>query len=126
MSPEMGPQSYAEREELLFLGREVSRTQNFSEETARRIDAEVNRIIRTGHDAAEAILKQNIEALHTVARLLLEKETLDGQDVVDIVQHGRILSEAERVETSAAPAAEAPAAAAGATAPAAEPPTEAS
>jgi cell division protease FtsH len=126
MSPEMGPQSYAEREELLFLGREVSRTQNFSEETARRIDAEVNRIIRTGHDAAEAILKQNIEALHTVARLLLEKETLDGQDVVDIVQHGRILSEAERVETSAAPAAEAPAAPAGATAPAAEPPTEAS
>ena len=99
------------RSELLFLGREVSRTQNFSEETARRIDAEVSRIIRAGHDGAEAILRQNIEALHTVARLLLEKETLDGQDVVDIVAHGRILSEAERTDAAAAPPAEPPPAA---------------
>ena len=112
MSPDLGPQNFAEREELLFLGREVSRSQTFSEETARRIDAEVSRIIRAGHDSAEAILRQNLETLHTVARLLLEKETLDGQDVADIVAHGRILSEAERAQSaaSAAPAEPAPAA----------------
>ncbi|MBM4155947.1 MAG: ATP-dependent zinc metalloprotease FtsH [Lentisphaerae bacterium] len=112
MSPDLGPQNFAEREELLFLGREVSRSQTFSEDTARRIDAEVSRIVRTGHDSAEAILRQNLETLHTVARLLLEKETLDGQDVADIVAHGRILSEAERAQSasSAAPAEPAPAA----------------
>ncbi|MBU4459228.1 MAG: AAA family ATPase, partial [Verrucomicrobia bacterium] len=96
MSELLGPQTYAEREELLFLGREVSRTQTFSEETASRIDAEVSRILREGHDTARRILENNLEALNTVARLLLEKETLDGQDVVDIVKHGRILSETER------------------------------
>jgi cell division protease FtsH len=104
MSELLGPQTYAEREELLFLGREVSRTQTFSEETASRIDAEVSRILREGHDAARKILQDNLEALNTVARLLLEKETLDGRDVVDIVKHGRILSETERGPEPSEPA----------------------
>ncbi len=101
MSQTLGPQSFGEREELLFLGREVSRSQSFSEETARRIDEEVSRIIRECHDKALDILRQNREKLDTLAHLLLERETLDGRDVEEIVEHGRILSEVERAEADA-------------------------
>jgi cell division protease FtsH len=98
MSPLLGPQSFGNREELLFLGREVSRTQEYSEETARTIDAEVKRILQQNHDRAVDILKAHREHLDQVAQLLLERETLDGRDVEDIVNHGRILSEVEREE----------------------------
>ena len=101
MSQALGPQSFGEREELLFLGREVSRSQEFSEETARRIDEEVSRLIRECHDKALDILKKNRQNLDTVANLLLERETLDGRDVEEIVKHGRILSEVERAEADA-------------------------
>ncbi len=98
MSEKMGPQSFIEREELLFLGREVSRSQEISEETARRIDEEVARIIRECHEKALAVLKQHRDKLDILAHLLLERETLDGRDVAEIVKHGRILSEVERAE----------------------------
>lgn len=86
MSEELGPQSYTDREELLFLGREISRTQTYSEETARRIDAEVSRLLRDAHAAAQKILTEHLDALHSVARELLARETLDGQEVADIVE----------------------------------------
>jgi cell division protease FtsH len=98
MSEAMGPQSFGEREELLFLGREVSRSQEFSEETARRIDEEVSRILRECHDRALNLLKVNRDKLDLLAQALIERETLDGRDVAEIVQHGRILSEVERLE----------------------------
>jgi len=98
MSPELGPQSFGEREELLFLGREVSRTQPYSEETARRIDAEVARILREAYESAMQILRENREKLDLLARLLVERETLSGSDVEDVVKFGRIRSEQERSE----------------------------
>ncbi len=98
MSQTMGPQSFGEREELLFLGREVSRSQEYSEETARRIDEEVSRILRESHERAVELLRQHRDRLDKVAELLLERETLDGRDVEEIVKHGRILSEVERAE----------------------------
>ncbi len=101
MSPAMGPQSFGEREELLFLGREVSRSQEFSEETARRIDAEVSRIINAAHDKAVRILKEHRPQLDTIAALLIERETLEGRDIKEIIQHGRILDEIERAEADA-------------------------
>ncbi|HEY8240092.1 MAG TPA: ATP-dependent zinc metalloprotease FtsH [Kiritimatiellia bacterium] len=96
MSPEMGPQSYGDREELLFLGREVSRNQDYSEATAQKIDGEVNRLLREAHQRAMDILNANRDKLDTVALMLLERETLDGREVVEIVKHGRILSTDER------------------------------
>ena len=120
MSPELGPQTFSDREELLFLGREVSRTQTYSEETARRIDAEVSRLLREAHAEAVKILKEHWDQLHLIAKLLLERETLDGREVEEIVKHGRLLTEEER---AAQPPETPPAAPAAATAePAATPP----
>jgi cell division protease FtsH len=96
MSRDLGPQTFGAHEELMFLGREVSRSQDFSEDTARRIDAEVNRLLRESHDRAKAILQEYRGRLDLVAKLLLEKETLDGREFEELVRHGRILSDAER------------------------------
>jgi cell division protease FtsH len=96
MSGEMGPQTFGAQEELLFLGREIARNQDFSEDTARRIDAEVNKLLKECHQKAVAILCENRDKLDLIAQLLIEKETLDGRDVEEIVKHGRLLSEEER------------------------------
>jgi len=98
MSSVMGPQTFGAQEELLFLGREVARNQDFSEDTARRIDAEVNKLLTDCHEKAASILRENREKLDIIARLLIEKETLDGRDVEEIVKHGRLLSEDERAQ----------------------------
>jgi len=98
MSSEMGPQTFGAQEELLFLGREIARNQDFSEDTARRIDAEVNKLLTECHQKAIGILRENRDKLDFIARLLIEKETLDGRDVEEIVKHGRLLSEEERAK----------------------------
>ena len=125
MSAEMGPQSFSDREELLFLGREVSRNQDYSEATAQRIDVEINRMLREAYAQAIEILKTHRDKLDLIARLLIERETLDGNEVLDLLKHGRILSEAERGNSSGTPppAAEAaPVSAAAPVAPATPPP----
>ncbi len=101
MSSELGPQSFGEREELLFLGREINRTQPYSEETARRIDTEVARILREAHDTAVQILRDNREKLDLMAKSLIERETLSGNDIEDILRFGRIRSDEEREAKSA-------------------------
>ena len=98
MSKDLGPQTFGAQEELLFLGREVARNQDFSEDTSRRIDAEVNKLLRDCHQTATDILRRNRDKLDFIARLLIEKETLDGRDVEEIVKHGRVLSEEERAK----------------------------
>ena len=120
MSAELGPQSFGNREEFLFHGREVSRSLDISESTARRIDEEVGRMLHEAYARAIGILRDNRDKLDMVTQLLLERETLDGQDVADILKHGRILTEAERA--AAAPAKPAPVSPAG-EASATQPPT---
>jgi cell division protease FtsH len=100
MSESLGPQSFGEREELLFLGREVSRTNEHSEQTAQKIDEEVNRLLRDAYQQAIELLRTHRDKLDIVARLLLEQETLDGREVEEIVKHGRLLSEVERAEAA--------------------------
>ena len=107
---ELGPQSFAEREELLFLGREVQRTQSHSEETARRIDAEVSRILSNAHEEARTLLQTHIDRLHAIAQALLERETLDGSEVAEIVRGGTLPPRPEPAPAS--PAGPAPASAA--------------
>ncbi|MCG2681507.1 MAG: ATP-dependent zinc metalloprotease FtsH [Kiritimatiellae bacterium] len=96
MSQEMGPQTFGAQEELLFLGREVARSHDFSEETSRRIDQEVNKLLRESYESARGILQMYRAQLDLIAGLLVERETLDGQDIEDIVKCGHILTEEER------------------------------
>jgi len=101
MSPAMGPQNFSEREELLFLGREVNRSQEISEATAQRIDEEVSRLLREAHARATELLRRHRSQLDLIAQLLIERETLDGRDVAEVVQHGRLLAENERAALEA-------------------------
>lgn len=96
MSEVMGPQTFGAQEEVLFLGREVARNQDVSDETARRIDVEVSKFLNEAFQRALQILQDNRDKLDLIATLLLERETLDGRDIEDVVRHGRILSEQER------------------------------
>ena len=105
MSEDLGPQTFGANEEILFLGREVSRTEDYSEETARRIDAETSRLLRDCHRRAKDLLLANRDKLELIAKHLLERETLDGRDVDDLIVHGRILSAEERAAEDAAKAA---------------------
>ncbi|MCX7938200.1 MAG: AAA family ATPase [Thermoflexales bacterium] len=80
MSEAIGPVSYGERSDLIFLGREIAEGRNYSEMIAELIDREVTRILRTAYDRAKNILSENIDKLHAVARALLERETLDATE----------------------------------------------
>jgi cell division protease FtsH len=86
MSDELGPISYGENQEEVFLGHSVSRTQNISEETARKIDAEIRRIVDTTYNRAHDILTKHLDDLHTLARGLLEYETLSGDEIIALLK----------------------------------------
>jgi cell division protease FtsH len=96
MSDALGAQAFGENQEVMFLGREVSRTQNYSEETARQIDAEVTRLLHEAFTRAEKLIAEHRPQLEQVVDRLLEVETMDGRDVKDLVLLGRILTEEER------------------------------
>lgn len=96
MSEDLGPRTYGKREELMFLGREVSRSQDFSEQTAQRIDAEVDRLIREAHQKARNLLETHREQTQKLVDHLMETETVDGVDAEDIIRYGRIRTEEER------------------------------
>ena len=85
MSDQLGPIAYQENEEEVFLGRSVSRTQNVSEETAKKIDAEVKKIVEAGYARAKKILSEKTDELHKVAKALLTYETLSGEEIKKIV-----------------------------------------
>ena len=85
MSEVMGPISYQENEEEVFLGRSVARTQNVSEETAKKIDAEVRKIVDSGYSRAKKILTEKLEDLHKISKALLVYETLNGDEIRDLI-----------------------------------------
>jgi cell division protease FtsH len=95
MSP-LGPISYGENHDTVFLGREISRTESYSQETARRIDQEVQKIIDEQYQRAQDIILQKREALEKIAAALLEFETIEGKHVMEIIEHGEIRSPVHR------------------------------
>jgi cell division protease FtsH len=80
MSDEIGPVSFGERSEMVFLGRELAEGRNYSEKVAEIIDSEVSRLIRTSYDRVRKLLVDNRDRLNQVAQALLEKETLDRDE----------------------------------------------
>jgi cell division protease FtsH len=81
----MGPVTFGKKEEQIFLGREISQHRDFSEETARAIDAEVRRFVEEGYQSATSILSSNREALERIAQALLEREVLDAGEVTMLI-----------------------------------------
>ncbi len=81
MSEKLGPMTFGHREEHIFLGREISRSKDYSEKTAIDIDTEVRHIIDTCYTRARNLISANIEKLNLMAEALLERETLDEEDV---------------------------------------------
>jgi len=81
-SDKLGLVSYGDNQEEVFLGHSVSRTQNVSEATANIIDAEVKRLVDDGYKEAKRILTEKLDDLHTLAKALLEYETLSGDEIV--------------------------------------------
>jgi len=88
MSKDLGPISFGEREEQIFLGREIAQHQDYSENTAQAIDEEVKRIITNSYNRAKKILEDNIDQLHAVANALLERETLDREEIEILLKGG--------------------------------------
>ena len=81
----MGPLTFGKKEEQIFLGREISQHRDFSEETARQIDAEVRGLVDEAYRSAYQILDENHDIMHRMAAALLERETLDAEDIRKII-----------------------------------------
>jgi cell division protease FtsH len=86
----LGPLAFGKKEEQIFLGREISQHRDFSEETARQIDLEVRRIIDEAYQSARSLLEANQEAMHRIAAALIERETIDAEEVRLLIEGSQL------------------------------------
>jgi len=89
MSEKLGPLSYAKGEEQVFLGREIAQHRDYSEATAQLIDEEINKLIKDAYQRSGKVLKENLDILHKLAELLLEKETVLGKELDELIKELR-------------------------------------
>ena len=82
----LGPLTFGKKEEQIFLGREIAQHRDFSEETARQIDLEVRRLIDEAYQAAHNIVETNADPMHRIAAALLERETIDAEEVRMLIE----------------------------------------
>ena len=92
MSEKLGPMTFGQKEELIFLGKEIGEQRDYSEAVAQEIDAEVRRIVHEAHERAKQVLREHREQLDAVAARLMEVETLDAEEFVAVVE-GRLTPE---------------------------------
>lgn len=90
MSEELGPITLGRRQEQVFLGRDISRDRNYSEEVAYAIDKEVRRLVESAYSEVEKMLNDNIDKLHLFAQALIERETLEGAELEKLLTQGEI------------------------------------
>jgi cell division protease FtsH len=86
LSDKLGPLAYGENQEEVFLGYSVARTQNISNSTAKLIDEEIHRLVDESFEHAKKIIQENLDDLHTIARGLLEYETLSGDEIKGLLR----------------------------------------
>ena len=117
MSPELGPMTFGHRQDQVFLGRDIGRDKDYSEEVAAKIDKEIRKFIDEAYQKTESLLNENMDKLHLIADALIERETLEGEEIDQLMKYGKILSKEENTseignsepaevqpaETSAAP-----------------------
>jgi cell division protease FtsH len=85
MSKDLGPLSYGANEDEIFLGRQITRQEHMSEETAKKVDSEVKKIVDAGYERAKKIIAEKLEDLHKLAKALLMYETLSGEEIKDLI-----------------------------------------
>lgn len=117
MSENIGPVTFGHRQDQVFLGRDIARDKDYSEEVAAEIDKEVRSFMEDAYAATEKLLSDNIDKLHVIAKALMEKETLEEKEINQLVKYGHILTAEEKLqlvqqsvvdeEATAAPVAEA-------------------
>jgi cell division protease FtsH len=81
MSRTLGPLAFGKKDELVFLGREISEQRNYSDEVAFRIDSEIRELIDSAHARAKAVLTDEFDKLEAIARLLIQEETIEGEQM---------------------------------------------
>ena len=89
MSEVLGPLSFAKDEEQVFLGREIAQHRDYSEETARKIDSEINNLVTQSYERARSVLTEHLDVLHKLAEQLLEKETILGAELDELIRQVR-------------------------------------
>ena len=85
MSNKLGPLTYGENEDEVFLGRSITRQQHMAEETAKKVDEEVKKIIDSGYQKAKKIITEKLDDLHKLAKALLIYETLSGEEIKNLI-----------------------------------------
>lgn len=90
---DLGPVALGENQQQIFLAKEITRSQNYSEETARKIDGAITEIIKEQYERAQEIILAHREALDKISAALLEYETIEGKHVYEILEHGELRSE---------------------------------
>ena len=85
MSNELGPLAYGDNEDEVFLGRQITRQTHMSEETSKKVDIEVKKIVDAGYTRAKKILTEKLDDLHKLAKALLIYETLSGDEIRDLI-----------------------------------------
>lgn len=98
MSERLGPIAWSAEEEEVFLGKELAKMKNYSEETANEIDNEIKRIIIESYEKAKSILRENMDKLHEIAKFLLEKETMSGEELNEMLGIANKKSSTEEVQ----------------------------
>lgn len=91
MSDVLGPITFGRRQEQVFLGRDISRDRNYGEEVASAIDKEVRRLIENAYAEVEKMLRDNIDKLHLIAKALIERETLESDELEQLLNSGEII-----------------------------------
>ena len=89
MSDKVGPVTFGKREEQIFLGKDLARHKDYSEATALEIDKEIKRIVTENYKRAKTILEENVDLLHKLAEVLLEREVVDGKELDELVKQRR-------------------------------------
>ncbi len=102
MSEKMGPLTFGRKEQEIFLGKELAHPTDYSPETAIRIDEEIHRIVMENYQRAKTLLEENLDKLNALAKRLLEKESLDGDAIQEIVFPEATTSESSQSSPQAA------------------------
>ena len=95
MSEVLGAVTFGHRQEQVFLGRDIGRQNDYSEKVAAQIDGEIRRFIDEAYEGTVKLLNDNIDKLHLIAQNLMERETLEGHEIQELLKYGHILEKGE-------------------------------